>query len=200
MSATVQTTTLEEFYRLRDADPDPHNRYELIDGDVFVSPAPDTPHQQVIGDLYFLFRQAFSGRRFRLLFAPVDVRGGQSVVQPDLLLLLDDRVEFVTRREINGPPNLVVEVLSPSTERMDRGRKLAFYARFGVDELWLADIDRQTVSVYFNPIDGRYRSVVSFTTPGVVRSATIPGLEVNLNALFQTFDQLSSAAGSPAED
>lgn len=189
MSATAtRILSLDDFYRLRDADPDPRNRYELIGGEVFVTPAPETPHQRASGDLYLAFRQAIAGRpRATVLYAPVDVRSPDgTIVQPDLLLLLDDRTAYENRRDISGPPNLVVEILSPSTERLDRGRKLAFYARFGVDELWLVDGRRQTLSIYCNPVDGQYRSVATFTTPGAGRSATIPGLEVDLDALFAT--------------
>jgi Uma2 family endonuclease len=193
MSATVQTTTtLEQFYRLRDADPDPRNRYELIDGEVFESPAPLPPHQRVLSILYRVVdRGTAHVERVTLLFSPIDLRDGdRTVVQPDLLLLLDERTAYETKRDISGPPNLVVEILSPSTERVDRGRKLEFYARFGVDELWLADIARRTLSVCSDPVDGFYRSVVTFTTPGVARSATIPGLEVNLDDLFAVPDWL----------
>jgi Uma2 family endonuclease len=188
MSATARLVSLDDFYRLRDEDPDPRNRYELIDGEVVVSPAPLPPHQRMVASL---FRTVDRGTahygRIALLFSPIDLRDGdRTVVQPDLLLLLDERTAFETERDIAGPPNLVVEILSPSTERIDRGRKLSFYARFGVDELWLVDGKRRTLSVYSNPVDGRYRSVVTFTTPGVARSATIPGLEVDLDDLFAT--------------
>ena len=186
MSATARRYDLDDLYRLREEDPDPRNRYELIDGELIVSPAPGPAHQRLQFRLAKIVDRGTEHHdRVSIFLSPIDLRDAdRSVVQPDLLLLLDERTAFETASDIAGPPNLVVEIFSPSTERIDRGKKLAFYARLGVDELWLVDGKRRTLSIYSEPQDGRYRSVVTFTTPGSARSATIPGLEVDLDALF----------------
>lgn len=186
MSATARIYDLNDLYRLRREDPDSRTRYELIDGDLIVTPAPVPEHQRLQFRLSRVVDRATERLpRVSIFLAPIDLRDtDQSVVQPDLLLLLDERTAFETASDIAGPPNLVVEILSPSTERIDRGKKLAFYARLGADELWLVDGKRHTLSVYSEPVDGRYRSVVTFTTPGSARSATIPGLAIDLDALF----------------
>ncbi len=186
MSAPARTYDLDDLYRLREQDPDPRNRYELIDGELIVSPAPGLHHQRLQFRLTKIIDRATEHHdRVSIFLTPIDLRDAdRSVVQPDLLLLLDERTGIETARDIAGPPNLVVEIFSPSTERIDRGKKLAFYARLGADELWLVDGKRRTLSVYSDPVDGRCRSVVTFTTPGSARSATIPGLEVDLDELF----------------
>lgn len=186
MSATPRTYDFDDLYRLREEEPDPRTRYELIDGELIVTPAPEPHHQRLSTRLYDALKPiAVKSERATLLYSPIDLRDAdRSVVQPDLLLLLDERTAFETESDIAGPPNLVVEILSPATERIDRGKKLAFHARLGADELWLVDGERRTLSVYSDPMDGRYRSVVTFTTPGSARSATIPDLVIDLDESF----------------
>lgn len=201
MSATARTYDLDDLYRMREEDPDPRTRYEPIDGELIVPPAPGPPHQRLQFRLAKIVDRATEHHeRVSIFLTPIDLRDAdRSVVQPDLLLLLDERTAFETANDIAGPPNLVAEILSPSTERIDPGKKLAFYARLGADELWLVDGKRRTLSAYSDPVDGQYRSVVTFTTPGSAQSATIPGLVVDLDEPFAVPTWLAGSAEA-AED
>jgi Uma2 family endonuclease len=146
-SAAVRGWTYEEFARL----PDDGNRYEVIAGDVYVTPPPDTSHQEASARLFMELRD-FATRKHGLgqvLYAPVAVvLSDGDYVEPDIVFLRSDHAHYRTRRAIEGPPDLVVEILSPTTSRRDRGLKRERYARFGVREYWIVDADRRRVEVY----------------------------------------------------
>ena len=125
-------------------------RYELHEGELSVTPAPSPGHQETVGNLFALLRehvrQAGLGKVF---VSPVDcILGDTTVVQPDLVYLETDRLPAVSRRGIEGPPTLVVEVLSPGTVRIDRTVKLQLYARHGVPHYWIVDADARRVEAY----------------------------------------------------
>lgn len=128
---------------------DDDQRHEVVGGVLHVSPAPRTRHQYaqalVLSDLSVFVR----ARRLGLVFgAPTDVvLSERDVVQPDVLFVAQARRSIVTERAVEGAPDLVVEVLSPSTERLDRRGKLAAYAAAGVSEHWLVDAEALTVEV-----------------------------------------------------
>lgn len=143
----VRGWTYEEFARL----PDDGNRYEVIAGDLYVTPAPDMSHQEA-GARLFLELRIFATRDHQLgqvLYAPVDVLFGEGdYLEPDIVFLRSDHAHYRTRRAIEGPPDLVVEILSPSSARQDRGIKRDRYAHFGVPEYWIVDTERRRVEVY----------------------------------------------------
>jgi len=120
-----------------DAMPDDGHRYELVDGALLVTPAPSARHQTGVGQLYVLLRAALAGSDLRVLFAPFEVRlAHDTVVQPDLLVA--SRADF-TERNLPVAPLLAVEVLSPSTQRIDRFLKHSRYAAAGVEHYWVVD-------------------------------------------------------------
>jgi Uma2 family endonuclease len=143
----VRGWTYEEFARL----PDDGNRYEVIAGDLYVTPAPDTSHQVASARL-FLELGSFATREHALglvLFAPVDVLlADGDYLEPDIVFLRKDHEHYRTKRGIEGPPDLVIEILSPSTARQDRGIKRERYAHFGIPEYWIVDTERRRVEVY----------------------------------------------------
>jgi len=140
------------FYTVADvrALPDDGNRYEVIAGELLVTPAPGTKHQRVLADLFLLIGTYVKRHDLgEAWFAPLDVIfGPTTLVEPDLLFVRRDRIHIVTERELTGPPDLVVEVVSPSSARSDRGRKRALYLDEGVTEYWVVDADRQQVEVW----------------------------------------------------
>ena len=153
----------------RDALPDDGHRYELIDGALVVTPAPAPRHQIALLGLY---RQLYAAcpDHLRVLAAPVDVTlDERSVVQPDLLVARRDRFD---RRGLQGPPELAIEVLSPSTQVVDRNLKLERYERAGTPAYWLADPDALTLTAY-ELLDGHLRQVAHVTGTDTW-TATIP--------------------------
>jgi Uma2 family endonuclease len=128
-------------YRDYAALPDDGRRYELHDGELSVTPAPGTRHQRAIGAMYVLLRAHVEAHRLGEIFlSPVDcILSDTTVVQPDVMYLDPTRAHLVTERAIEGPPTLVVEILSPSTTRIDRVRKRELYAQYGIPYYWIVD-------------------------------------------------------------
>jgi Uma2 family endonuclease len=130
--------------------PDDGKQYQIIEGDLVVTPAPGRPHQGTCGNLYSILRPHILGDALgELYFAPFDVILDEStIVQPDLLFIDHERIPMLTDRGMNGPPTLVVEILSPSSNRIDRVRKLQIYARFGVPHYWIVDPHSRYIEAY----------------------------------------------------
>ena len=123
----------------------------------------------------------------QLLSAPVDVvLSDHDVVQPDILLVSNDRRERLGGDRIVGAPDLMIEILSPSTRRTDEVRKRHLYDRSGVVEYWVVDPNRHTISVYRRAPDERFRRVADLAAANGDELATplLPGLAVNLRDLF----------------
>lgn len=159
--------------------PDDGRRYELYDGEVYEVPSPILLHQYVAGELH-LALAAYTRRHGGLVaFAPLDiVLTEYDVVQPDLLLFTAGHVPLIEFKKPNRvPPDLAIEILSPSTERNDRGRKMALLARHGVREYWLVDPEQPGVEVYV--LRGE-RFILAHAAIGTepAQSPLLPGLVV----------------------
>jgi Uma2 family endonuclease len=181
MAIRSQFLTYSDLQRMRESR---DQRLELIDGELFVTPSPTPMHQDISGNLYILFRNVvFESGRGRVYYAPLDVQLAENtIVQPDLIIILSDRRPVLTTARVDGAPSLAVEIISPSTNALDRGRKKNLYARYGVPEYWLVDPEAETVTIFSDPRDGRYQAEQSVSDVAV--SATIPGLSADLKALF----------------
>ncbi|MBA2521338.1 MAG: Uma2 family endonuclease [Chloroflexia bacterium] len=185
MSAPTKLMTFTEFRAL----PDDGNRYELIDGVLVVPPSPSPLHNRVAGRLYWMIGEYLLPLRRKdfLFFAPLDVRLTEfRAVQPDLLYVNPDRPGGLTSSYVAGVPDLVVEVLSPSNRSHDRVTKFGIYAEAGVQEYWIVDPVSETVTLYVLT-EGRY--VERPIEDGIARSVVLPGLEVDLEALFANLHQ-----------
>jgi Uma2 family endonuclease len=181
MAIQSRSLTYDDLQRMRETRDE---RLELIDGELFVTPSPSPMHQDISGNLYTLFRNVvFESGRGRAYYAPLDVRLDENtVVQPDLIVILSDRSPVLTTARVEGVPSLAVEIISPSTSAYDRVTKRDVYARSSVPEYWLVDPDAKTVTIFSDPQDGRYQT--EQTVSDVAISATIPELSADLKALF----------------
>jgi Uma2 family endonuclease len=132
---------------LRDR-PEDGRRYELLEGDLLVTPAPSPLHQRVSKRLQRMLEGYFESRGLAEVFdAPLDViLAQQDVVQPDLVVVSD--AAQITARAVEGAPLMVVEILSESTERMDRNRKASRYAALGVAHYWIVDPGTRAIECY----------------------------------------------------
>lgn len=170
--------TYEEYRTL----PDDGQRYELIEGELFVFATPSIPHQLISARLLIRFDQVITPLALGwVLPAPVEVKfPGVNAVQPDLVVILRDRTHILTENRIEGAPNLVLEILSPSTRAYDLGTKAAFYARHGVPEYWVVDLVAATIVVHALR-DGQY---VALPGGDVARSRVVPDLTIDIRAIF----------------
>src|SRR3954453_20154779 len=121
--------------------PDDGKRHEIIDGDLIMSPAPERAHQELVTRLSYLFGDyARSRRTFRLFMGPVDVRFTDTdQVQPDVLLIREDRMHVYRGHTVWEAPDIVVEIVSPSSRDYDLVAKRELYERGGVPEYWIVD-------------------------------------------------------------
>jgi Uma2 family endonuclease len=166
---------------------DDGSRYEIIGGELQVSPSPTTQHQRLVLLLGRIVADFVDEYRLGMVLpGPVDVRlGVHTVVVPDLLFVRAERVGIVHTALIEGPPDLVVEIASPSTRGRDNVQKAAAYAEASVPEYWLPDPESRTFrmlvlrdGIYHDaePVDGRFHSTV------------IDGLALDPGALFAGLD------------
>lgn len=155
------TTRVVLTYRDYAALPNDGRQYEIHEGELSVTPAPGTRHQQVIGNLYVALREHVLARRLGEVFlSPTDViLHDTSIVQPDLVFVANDRLRVISSRGIEGAPTLAVEVISPSTVTIDRHTKLQLYARHGVPCYWIVDPDTRSVDAYALS-EGTYRTTM----------------------------------------
>jgi Uma2 family endonuclease len=130
--------------------PNDGKRYEIIEGELFVSPSPVEAHQRFVTNLAIILGGFVKRQPLGTIYvAPFDVVFSRfDVVEPDLLYVSKERASVVGPANVQGPPDLVVEVLSESTERTDRTTKLKLYARFGVKEYWILDPDACSAEIY----------------------------------------------------
>lgn len=165
--------------------PDDGNRYEIIGGTLYVSPSPTYRHQRVSFKLSSVFDAYLTVTcNGQAVAAPMDVRLSVSdVVQPDLLVVLKDRANIIKEFGIDGAPDLVIEILSPSSISNDFLRKSRLYERFGVKEYWIVDPDNETVSVQI--LDGdRYGLSVDYGHDDTLVSSMLDGFELQLATIF----------------
>jgi Uma2 family endonuclease len=125
-------------------------RHEIVDGDHFMNPAPNLYHQTISRRIQFQLYTQIETRNLGWVFnAPVDVKLTEfDVVQPDVIVVLQDRAKILTETRIDGAPNLVIEILSKSTASYDRSLKLKLYQRTGVPEYWIVDPDESRIEQY----------------------------------------------------
>ncbi|MEF8767301.1 MAG: Uma2 family endonuclease [Candidatus Accumulibacter phosphatis] len=167
-------------------------RYELIDGTAYLmAPAPTLEHQEVAGEIYFQLRQALAGKTCRVFIAPLDVRFPKTeaaderidtVLQPDVLVVCD--LSRLDHRGVCGAPDLVVEVLSPSTASHDHVWKRRVYERSGVREYWLVHPIDRMITVY-RLQDGEYGKPDVMELSGETVVGILPGVAVRWDALLQ---------------
>lgn len=140
--------------------PDDGNRHEIIDGDHYMNPAPSTYHQDVSRHIQFqLYVQIELTGRGKVLNAPVDLEMTRhDIVQPDLVVVMNDR-RIITPTKIKGVPNLIVEILLPSSEKNDRVLKFSLYEKTGVDEYWIVDPVEHLVEQHVL-VGGKYQQTI----------------------------------------
>ena len=160
-------------------------RCQLLDGELILAAAPSNKHQTILLTLAASLRSFVRSSDWgKVWIAPFDVvLSDHDVVQPDLLFVSHARDAIITAANIQGAPDLAVEVLSPGTEGYDRGYKQELYARHGVREYWLVDPDLETIEV-LTPGNGGFVRYALYNRRETLTSPLLPGLAMALAAVF----------------
>ncbi len=170
--------TVKDYKKLPEGSP-----YQLIEGELVMSPAPKPIHQIVSGNLFEALRKFLKDKGI-LLYAPVDVYlDEENAFQPDLLFISEERKDILKEDGVYGAPDLVVEILSPSTAYYDLRKKKEVYGRTGVKEYWIVDPEMKSVEVYVNK-EGKFRLFQELKEKGSIRSQIIEGLSIPLENIF----------------
>ena len=175
--------TYEDYARL----PNDGWKYEVIRGELHMSPAPSTRHQIAIGNIHVVMslflRQTDAGQA---IFSPVDVilpRRLGTPVQPDIVFVRKSNLNIIKETHIEGVPDLVIEVLSPSNWVDDRRTKFAVYAEAGVVEYWIVDPKASSVEVY-RLVDERYELIEKYGPGDTVSSLVLHGFSIPVAEVF----------------
>ena len=161
--------------------------FELIGGVLHMSPSPSFWHQEIVGNLYAAIRNHLRlHRQGKVVLSPSDVELSlEDVYQPDLYFVSNERFAVLREHGIKGAPDLVVEVLSPGTAKLDLGVKRAAYAKAGVLEMWAVDPDRHRIDV-FRLQESSGEPVHSFEGTDVLTSIVLPGLQIPMAEAFES--------------
>jgi Uma2 family endonuclease len=169
--------------------PDDGQRHELIDGEHYVTPSPNIPHQRILGNLHALIWSWLEAHPVgQVLLSPLDVVLTRfDVVEPDLLYFSNERAgQIVTPQNLRGAPELVVEIASPGTRRRDETIKRRLFERAGVSEYWIVDPDVDVVRVYRREPEGFGRATeLSRERGDVLTTPLLPGLDIPLSRMFR---------------
>jgi Uma2 family endonuclease len=171
--------TYEEYARLDD-----EQRYEIIDGELLMAPGPDMWHQEWLGELYQRIAAYVRSHKLgKVYLAPFDVvLDSQNVVQPDLVFIANANLSILKVRGVFGVPDLLIELVSPSSVRRDRYVKKGLYARFGVKEYWIAEPGNKSLEVW-KLQDQQFELHCIVEEKGKVRSLVLPGFEFDLSEI-----------------
>ena len=158
---------------------------QLINGEIIMSPSPRPLHQIVLSDLNDILKLYARKHGDLVLFAPMDLYiDNKNVFQPDLIYIKKRNRGIVTDRGVEGVPDIVVEVISPSNIFTDRNIKKKTYLKMGVGEFWIVDPANQTLEIYRSDQEDPETPSLYIIEKGKVTSATLPALKFNLKDIF----------------
>jgi Uma2 family endonuclease len=181
---TPRPLTKFDYWQLPEAGP----RYQLINGDLYMAPAPNRFHQDISRTIQFEILKYLEREPRGLIYnAPFDVvLTDLNVFQPDLAFFSRERREVLTEKGAEGSPDLVVEILSARTAKLDLDQKRLVYARTGVSELWIVDPDKLEILVFDLRVDPDVPAA-TLRQNDVLRSQFLPGFELPVRTAFQRF-------------
>ena len=170
--------------------PDDGKRHEIIDGEHYVTPSPNVRHQVLVRRLLYDLERYLRSRpqAGEVFSAPLDVLlSPYDIVEPDLFVVTGDQTGILTERNVQGPPALVIEVLSKSTRKRDAQTKRRLFERTGVREYWLVDPELDAVQVFRPSPEGKLARVVELTAEDgdVLTTPLLPACQIDLRELFR---------------
>lgn len=175
---TEKTFTYEDYLKLED-----NHDYEVIGGRLILVPKPMPYHQEIVGRLITELNNFLRQNSLGKVYSDVDVVFGDQVVSPDLIFISKERLSIVAETNIQGPPDIAVEVLSPSTQKYDRKQKSQLYHAGEVKEYWIVDPALQLVEVFISGENEWNRAGV-YDETDILTSPLLPGLRIVLKNVF----------------
>ena len=162
-------------------------RYELIEGDLIMTPSPETRHQRIVGSLFAkLYAYAKEHNSGEVFISPFDVYlDNENVVQPDILFISKERINIIGKKNVQGAPDLIIEILSEGNAYRDTIQKKKLYARFGVKEYWIIAPEDAMVEVYQLKSEGEYQLYKTYIKKGIIESFILSGMQVDLKEIFE---------------
>lgn len=180
MAADKKKFTYEDYLKTPD-----DVRYELIEGELLMTPSPVPRHQRISRKIEFILEKFVTENDLgEIFYAPCDVYlDDENVVQPDILFISKDRANIIGEKNIQGPPDLVIEILSENTAYRDLVQKKKLYARFGVKEYWIVLPREESIEVYHLK-NHTYILSKTFEKKDTLESTCLKGLKIELNRIF----------------
>ncbi len=180
-----QKASYEEFLKLTE---NSEERYEYIDGEIYLLASPKVFHQKILSELHIIFYNWFQGKKCRPMFAPFDITLKRNaddinVVQPDLMVICDLEEKLNEKDYYMGVPALVVEIISENTRSKDFIKKLDLYMATGVKEYWIINPLNREVSIYLFDANNISKNA-TYKNHEIAVSFYFNGLEVSLDSIF----------------
>jgi len=178
----IPLLTVDDYRALPEAGP----RYQLIEGDLYMAPAPNRFHQDISRNLQFELHSYLKANPIGKLYdAPFDVYLDEhNVFQPDLIVVLSEHADIWTDAGAEGAPDFVVEILSPKTQRLDLVNKKCLYAIRGIRELWIIDPERRIVTIH-RFAEGGQETASEVAESGTLTTPLLPGLRISARLLYE---------------
>jgi len=172
--------TYEDYVKLPEGAP-----YQLIGGELIMTPAP-TPYHQIVSRkiMSLLIQYVEKNNLGEILYSPIDVYfSEEDVFQPDIIFISKERLNIIGETKIEGAPDLIIEILSPSTAYYDLGRKYKIYEKSGVREYWIVHPERKSIEIYQNQ-EGQFKLIQMAKEKDTVNSSLFKDFELNLEKIF----------------
>ena len=194
MTIAVDNRVTAEDYR---ALPEGGPQYQLIEGDLYMSPAPNRFHQDISRNIGLIIGNYLETHPIGTVYnAPFDVYlDHDNVFQPDFVFVARENYGVLTDAGVEGVPELVIEILSPGTAKLDRNAKQRVYARCGVKEMWLVDPETTTVAVY-NLQQNAVQPAAVYAIGDQFTSGFFPGLVFSVARFFQAIRRPSGTSST----
>ncbi len=180
LTAEKQKATYDDYALLPEG-----AKYQLIDGEIVEMPTPIVAHQRAVLNLAFEFEKLNREKKLgRILIAPMDVfLDPYNTFQPDVMFISNERLSIIGTDIVRGAPDLVVEVLSPSTAYYDLRKKMPIYFKYGVKECWIVDVSERTVERYAFS-DGEPIRLSKLAGSECLTTPVLPDLNVSVEEIF----------------
>ncbi len=166
--------------------PDDGKRYEILNGELIMSPSPTTLHQRVVGKLFTELKIFVEKNNLGEVFiSPYDViLNDNDIVQPDIIFMSNENVNIITDENIKGSPDLLVEILSPSTGYYDLVEKKDIYEKSGIKEYWIVDPQKKWIEVY-SLKQHKYYLFNRIEKKGKIKSMVLNSLDLDIHKIFE---------------